>query len=164
MANVKRDYSIYLAALTTVSQMLLTEVYRVRLWETTRYLALLVGVFGFGLVCAAMLTLQRHGKQKPGGTYMQARRVVDRGPFAVVRHPQYLGYICLNLTFMILSQHWLIIVLGCSAVALFYRSALREEDLLLEKFGADYRAYGLRVPRFNIVQGLARALDRRQSY
>jgi protein-S-isoprenylcysteine O-methyltransferase Ste14 len=157
MANLRRNILVYLAALLTVSQMLLADVVDGRRWEPLRYLAPVVGVIGFGLICAAMFTLHRRGGREPGGSYMQATRLVDRGPFAVVRHPQYLGYICLNVTFVLISQRWPIIALGSLATALFCLVALREEELLIEKFGREYREYTRRVPRFNMVLGLVRA-------
>jgi hypothetical protein len=77
---------VYLAALLTASQMLLADVVDGPRWGPLHHLTPVVGLIGLGMVCEAMFTLQRHGEQQPGATYMQATEVVDRGPFAVVRH------------------------------------------------------------------------------
>jgi len=88
---------------------------------------------------------------------MQTTIIVDRGLYAVVRHPQYLGYMCLNLTFMLISLQWLIILVGSSAILLIYLYALQEEKRLLKKFGGGaYHEYKDRVPQFNIISGLVR--------
>ena len=103
-----------------------------------------------------MFTLRRYGRAQPGESYMQASTVVDHDLYAVVRHPQYLGYMCLTVTFMLISPHWLIILAGTSAMLLFYLYALQEEKSLLKKFGRAYQEYMGHVPRFNIIRGVIR--------
>jgi protein-S-isoprenylcysteine O-methyltransferase Ste14 len=87
---------------------------------------------------------------------MQATTVVDHGLYTVVRHPQYLGYMCLNVTFMLISPHWLIILVASVAMMLFYLYARQEEGRLIKKFGRGYQEYISRVPRFNILRGIVR--------
>jgi hypothetical protein len=53
--------------------------------------------------------------------------------------------------------------LGSLATALFYLYALREEELLIEKFGNEYQEYMRRVPGFNMVLGFVRAIPRWRS-
>ena len=160
MTNLRRNILVYLAALFTISVMVLADVLNGRSCAPVRYLAPVFGLIGLCFVVAPMFALHRHGRVEPGQSYMQATRLVDRGPYAVVRHPQYLGYMCLNVTFVLISQHGLIIVLGSLATILFYLYALREEELLIEKFGKEYQEYMCRVPRFNVMLGLTRAILR----
>ena len=103
-----------------------------------------------------MFTLKRHGRVEEGGTYMHTTRVVDAGLFAIVRHPQYVGYSFFNLTFMCLTGRLVVVALGVAAIAFFYAHTYREERYLLETFGDDYRAYRRRVPRFNFLLGYLR--------
>jgi protein-S-isoprenylcysteine O-methyltransferase Ste14 len=75
--------------------------------------------------------------------------LIDRGPFALVRNPLYLGNILLWLG-LALSAHllWLapVIVL---LLAFEYHAIVRwEEGLLAERMGDSYRRYLERVPRW----------------
>jgi protein-S-isoprenylcysteine O-methyltransferase Ste14 len=88
--------------------------------------------------------------------------VADRGLYAVVRHPQYLGYICLVLGFGAIDPHPLILALAGGAAVFFYIQAVLEERHCLEQMGADYADYMKRVPRFNLVLGLFRIALRRR--
>lgn len=161
MINLKRNGLMYGAACLTVAEMILAQVVDGRFFPTLRYLAPLIGVASLGLMFWPMFILQRQGEAPPGANYMQATRLVEGGLFAVVRHPQYLGYMGLNLTFILIAQHWLVLLLGLAAIALFYRHARREEEHLLQKFGHAYEAYMRRVPRFNLLLGVVRLMRRR---
>lgn len=99
--------------------------------------------------------LARHGGQTGQG-YMQAALVVDRGLYAVVRHPQYLGYILLGWGFALLSQHGVTVLLALAATGLFYGQSVMEERACLAQFDKAYAQYRRRVPRFNVVWGLFR--------
>jgi len=112
---------------------------------------LLAGVFIF----VPFYLLARHGG-KDGQTYMQARIVVDRGLYAITRHPQYLGYIFLACGFALLSQHWVAALIAVVGATFFYLQAVREEIYCLAQFGEPYEQYLRRVPRFNIVLGMIR--------
>ena len=158
MTNLRENILIYLAALLTLSTMVLSAVLDGQSCAPIRYLAPVFGVSGLCLYVWPMFTLRRYGRAQPGESYMQATTVVDRGLYAVVRHPQYLGYMCLNVTFMLISPYWLIILVGSLAILLFYLYALQEEERLIKKFGRAYQEYMSRVPRFNIIGGVVRTV------
>lgn len=117
-----------------------------------------IGIVGCLFAFWPMIVMRRHGHVKKGKSYMHTTHVVDHGIFAVVRHPQYLGYILFNVCFMLLSQHRIISMLGVVAIVFFYLHALAEERSCIVEFGAAYREYMERVPRFNIITGMFRAL------
>jgi len=112
---------------------------------------LLAGVFIF----APFYLLTKHGG-KDAQTYMQARVVVDRGLYAITRHPQYLGYMFLACGFALLSQRWVAALLAAIGVTFFYLQSVKEERYCLAQLGEPYRQYLRRVPRFNIVLGIMR--------
>jgi len=116
------------------------------------FVLLLSSVFIF----APFYLLAKHGRMGNGQTYMQAKIVVDRGLYAITRHPQYLGYIFLACGFALLSQHWLAVLLAAVGSASFYLQAIREERYCLGQFGESYERYLQRVPRFNIILGIMR--------
>lgn len=88
--------------------------------------------------------------------------VVDSGIYAVIRHPQYLGFIPFILALVLMSQHWLSGISWITGGTLFYKDVLREEQMSIEKFGEDYKRYMEKVPRMNILLGIIRLLRRRK--
>ena len=61
---------------------------------------------------------------------------------------------------MLISQHWLIIMLGIPAMILMYMDIQRADKLELEKFGDVYRQYMRRVPQINFIKGIFQLLKR----
>jgi protein-S-isoprenylcysteine O-methyltransferase Ste14 len=106
--------------------------------------------------------LKRHGAPGDGARFFQTTRVVDRGIYAIVRHPQYLGYILLVLGFALHSQHYLTATIAGTAILLFYLQSIHEEQFCTKKLGDEYVAYMKRVPRFNVLSGSLGYLVRRR--
>lgn len=123
--------------------------------------ALLLAPF---FIVPPFVTLSRHGGVPSGRPYYDTTRIVDRGVFAIVRHPQYLGYILLAVGFALLSRHPLTLALAAVAVISFVLYTVREDRDCLRRFGQDYADYRRRVPRFNFVVGIIRLLARRSSH
>jgi len=119
-----------------------------------------VGGLALALAFVPIVYLVRRGRPAAGETYLHTTRLVDSGPYALVRHPQYLAYILFMVTFGLLAQRALVTVLAVAAAAFLYLSAVLEERECLEKFGAAYRDYMTLVPRFNLAVGVPRRLGR----
>lgn len=107
--------------------------------------------------------LQKHGKIEEGKSFLYTTRVVDRGLYAIVRHPQYLGYSLLALGLGLRSQHPVALALAALAVTLYYVQTVREEHFCQQQLGPDYEEYLRRVPRFNFVAGIFRYVQTRLS-
>jgi protein-S-isoprenylcysteine O-methyltransferase Ste14 len=105
-------------------------------------------------------TLKRWGKPKGRG-YIRTTVLVDRGVYAVVRHPQYLAGMLMGLALPLIAQHWIVAILGAIVIAIYYRDTFAEEKSAVEKFGAAYEEYRKSVPRVNFITGLVRLLRRR---
>ena len=119
-----------------------------------------IGLVALLLALFPILTLVRHGRPTEGESYLHTTKLVDRGLFGVVRHPQYLAYILFMLTFGLLAQHMVVTVLASLASVLLYMNAVLEERECAEKLGQEYRDYTKRVPRFNLVVGVVRRFRR----
>lgn len=82
----------------------------------------------------------------------RGHRVVDTGPYAVVRHP---GYVAACLLFagiaLCLGSLWALVPAGLGALVLFVRT--RWEDRMLQNELTGYREYTQRV-RFRWIPGL----------
>lgn len=70
------------------------------------------------------------------------------GPYARIRHPQYVGFVLIMLGFLV--QWPTILTLGMFPVlvTMYVRLARREEQEALAEFGTDYTRYAERVPAF----------------
>jgi len=102
------------------------------------------------------IVLAKAGKPDEGRTYMETSVVVRQGPYLIIRHPQYLGYMFLNLGFMLLVQSWVAIVFASLSIGIFIALAAEEEKQLHARFGEGYADYCQDVPRFNVIVGLLR--------
>ena len=123
---------------------------------------------GWAIMCLSaifgwlpILTFRRLGGVPKGRSYMETTVLVDRGVYAIVRHPQYLAGVLLGLGLSLIAQHWLVGFLGAIVVIVSYAGTYPEEQALREKFGVRYEEYVKRVPRMNFVLGLLRLLRRK---
>jgi len=79
----------------------------------------------------------------------KAKLVLDLGPYALMRHPLYVGslLIAASMAFFVGSA----VMLGATvltALAYHFQVIPREEDRLVEKLGPDYEAYCRRTNRY----------------
>jgi protein-S-isoprenylcysteine O-methyltransferase Ste14/NAD-dependent dihydropyrimidine dehydrogenase PreA subunit len=114
--------------------------------------------FFFSLI----IYFKRDGKSGEGKGLMNTTVLVDSGTYAIVRHPQFLGSILLMIASILISQHWLVAIVGIIVSALSYRTLVKLEKGLLVKFGDDYKRYMEKVPRMNLFLGILRFIKRRR--
>ncbi len=75
--------------------------------------------------------------------------LVTAGPYALIRHPMYSSFYLLHIAVFFLTANWFIgitWILGLSLI-IFLR-VNREEAMLLDRFGDEYRVYMCRTGRF----------------
>jgi len=128
-------------------------------WLATLAVALLLLVPPFVFLPFRMLS--RHGRPPEGGPFFATTRVVDKGVYRIVRHPQYVGYTLLALGFGARNPHPVVLGLAAGAAGFFYLQALMEERYCRREWGPTYEAYMRQVPRFNFLAGLFRVLRKR---
>jgi protein-S-isoprenylcysteine O-methyltransferase Ste14 len=104
--------------------------------------------------------LKKYGKVDKGKKYYQTECVVDRGIYGIIRHPQYLAYIFLVIGFTLIAQNWIIYLIALLAISLFHFHTVKEEEDLINKFQDDYINYCKRIPRYNIILGLIKRLQK----
>jgi protein-S-isoprenylcysteine O-methyltransferase Ste14 len=76
------------------------------------------------------------------------RHLVVRGPYRFTRNPQYIGDSLNIIGFMILTNSWMVWIIGLLGLALNGLAPLTEEPWLEERFGDSYREYQRSVRRF----------------
>ena len=119
-------------------------------------------VFSVVIILLAGGEFRKKGGAPKGKSIVRTTVLVDSGVYAVIRHPQYLGFMLFVLALVLMSQHWLSVISGVLGSALFYKDVLREEQMSVKKFGDYYEQYMERVPRMNFLIGILRLLRRRK--
>lgn len=78
----------------------------------------------------------------------QARKLATDGPYARIRHPQYVGFIVIMLGFLLQWPTLVTLVMFPILVATYVRLAHREERDVATEFGDPWRAYAAVTPRW----------------
>jgi protein-S-isoprenylcysteine O-methyltransferase Ste14 len=82
----------------------------------------------------------------------RGHKVVDTGPYAIVRHPMYLSAVILfSGIALALGSFWAVIPAAVVALVLVVRTALEDRTLQNELDG--YKAYASRV-RYRLIPGV----------
>lgn len=76
------------------------------------------------------------------------RRLATSGPYARVRHPQYVGFVLIMSGFLLQWPTLITLVMFPVLVYMYVRLARREEGEVLAEFGDEYRRYMARTPAF----------------
>ena len=77
-----------------------------------------------------------------------ARALATRGPYAYVRHPQYVGFILIMLGFLLQWPTLITLAMFPILVTMYAKLAHQEEREVLDEFGEVYRRYMARTPAF----------------
>ena len=80
------------------------------------------------------------------------------GPYARIRHPQYVGFVLIMLGFLAQWPTILTLAMFPVLVFMYVHLARREEREVEAEFGAEYRRYAARTPAFFPRFGMKRAL------
>lgn len=115
-------------------------------------------VFGF----LPIFQFRRKGEVPRGKSYVHTTQMVVTGLYAIVRHPQYTAGILFSLALILISQDWLVLLLGAIMIPILYVDIVMADRHELAKFGDDYKRYMEEVPRANFILGIVRLLKRRR--
>ena len=72
-------------------------------------------------------------------------KLVTEGPYAIVRHPMYLGILLVALGGLLVYRTWTFVFFLGNFPGIYHR-AVREEEALALEFGDQWTAYAERVP------------------
>ncbi|MCW5636681.1 MAG: isoprenylcysteine carboxylmethyltransferase family protein [Rubrivivax sp.] len=99
--------------------------------------ALLIG--GFYLLSNAWNVLYRAQRE---------HQLATGGPYARIRHPQYVGFVLVLLGFLLQWPTLLTLLMFPVLLVMYARLSTLEEQEMRRQFGAAYDAYAARTPRF----------------
>ncbi|MFX1499697.1 MAG: methyltransferase family protein [Promethearchaeota archaeon] len=113
-------------------------------------------IWGFSLYFAfiSFWTFKKRGGVEKGKSYLHTTKVVDKGPYAIIRHPQYLGGILFSISITLWTQLLISLILSIIIILLTYQWTYVEDKNLIEKFGEEYKIYREKVPRLNPLLGI----------
>ncbi|MFA5187481.1 MAG: isoprenylcysteine carboxylmethyltransferase family protein [Patescibacteria group bacterium] len=133
-------WSVYLTQLAAMLEAAYLRYPRSVEWDSVAVVALAVALFGLFARTWAVFVLgdfftmhiavgENHG-------------IVRAGPYAVIRHPSYLGAVLLYWALPVFLHAWLAAVAAAIILPFaFVRRIHVEETTLMEKFGAEYKSY-----------------------
>ena len=76
----------------------------------------------------------------------QRRQLATSGPYAYVRHPQYLGFILIMFGFLLQWPTILTLAMFPVLVAMYVHLAHQEEREVRAELGAEYERYAAKTP------------------
>ena len=95
--------------------------------------------FGFYLLSSAWYDLYNAQRNN---------RLATSGPYARIRHPQYVAFVLVLTGFLLQWPTLLTLLMFPILLVMYARLAITEEAEMRVKFGALYEAYAARTPRF----------------
>ena len=107
--------------------------------------------FGLGLASVVFWTWVQAVLGTHWSAQLQLREehhLVTAGPYARIRHPLYTAMFGFGLGLALVSSNWVFVGLALLIVAGTAARVPREEHMLVEEFGEEYRAYVRRTGRF----------------
>ena len=114
----------------------------------------LVGAFAgatlaIGGALLALWTLRTLSSMGAGHYILEGQRIVDRGPFALARHPVYLSAFLIWLALPVAyASVTALVVFVAYVLPIYVLYAKEEEKLLVTHYGDEYRRYRQRVGMF----------------
>lgn len=111
----------------------------------------------FGLI--PFWTFKKRGSVEKGKSYVYTTELVNTGPYAIVRHPQYLGGLLFTISITLWTQLLFSLILSIIIIILTYQWTYVEDKNLIDKFGEDYKRYRAKVPRLNIILGIIKYIQ-----
>lgn len=78
----------------------------------------------------------------------RSQKLAQTGPYAYVRHPQYIAFVIIMLGFLLQWPTLLTVLMFPVLVVMYARLGIHEEVDMLAQFGDEFVAYQQRTPRF----------------
>jgi protein-S-isoprenylcysteine O-methyltransferase Ste14 len=107
--------------------------------------------FGLGLLSVGLLAWTEAELGSLWSAQLQLRQehqLITSGPYARVRHPLYTAMYGLGLAFALVTASWIFVAFLALVVAGMGSRVGKEEQMMLEEFGEEYRAYMRRTGRY----------------
>lgn len=107
--------------------------------------------FAIGIASLLFWTWTQAALGKEWSPQLQLRKehhLVTAGPYAWIRHPIYTAMIGIGVAFALVTANWCFVVLSIVVIAGLLARVPKEEQIMVEKFGDEYKIYMKRTGRF----------------
>jgi protein-S-isoprenylcysteine O-methyltransferase Ste14 len=107
--------------------------------------------FALGLLSLAFWTWTQVTLDTRWSAQLQLRKehsLVTSGPYARIRHPLYAAMFAWAIALALLTANWLFVAITVLTIAGTVVRVPKEEQMMLDSFGDEYRAYMQRTGRF----------------
>jgi protein-S-isoprenylcysteine O-methyltransferase Ste14 len=107
--------------------------------------------FGLGLVSLAFWTWVQAELGKHWSAQLQLREehhLVTSGPYARIRHPLYTAMLGWAVSLALVTANWVFVLMVVLTLAMLVSRTPKEEQMMIDEFGDEYREYMRRTGRF----------------
>ena len=107
--------------------------------------------FALGLASLGLWTWTHVALGRLWSAQLQLRaghRLVASGPYSRIRHPMYTAIFGWVVSLGLVTANWIALIVAAWAAIIFMTRVPREEQMMLERFGDEYREYMKRTGRF----------------
>lgn len=107
--------------------------------------------FGVGLVTVIFWTWTQVVLDTQWSAQLQLiknHHLITTGPYARMRHPLYMGLIGWSVALVLLTANWIFVAVCVLSVAGLVWRVPKEEQMMIEAFGDEYKAHMQRTGRF----------------
>jgi protein-S-isoprenylcysteine O-methyltransferase Ste14 len=122
------------------------------------YSGWIIWIFSIYLAFIPFFTFKKRGGVEKGKSYLHTTKIVKKGPYAVIRHPQYLGGILFSISITLWNPVWFNLIFSVIIIILTYHWTYAEDKKLIAKFGQEYERYKKEVPRLNPFLGMIKLI------
>ena len=112
----------------------------------------LIELLGWGCLTIGLLlaivpikTLQKFGDIEASKNYTNTQKIIDKGVYQYIRHPQYIGLIITNISAILIIQNMQFVILDILSILFAIILMKEEEKELIRLFGDEYNQYKKRT-------------------
>jgi protein-S-isoprenylcysteine O-methyltransferase Ste14 len=107
--------------------------------------------FALGILSLAFMTWTQVTLDTQWSAQLQLREhhhLITTGPYARIRHPLYTSTLGWGVALSLLTANWIFVAVSVLAILGLFLRVPKEEQMMIEKFGDEYKAYMLRTGRY----------------
>jgi len=105
-------------------------------------------VLGIGIILAGFVfRISARGYKEEKS--LSGKKLVTDGPYTLMRNPMYFGTLMIGIGFItVLVEWWALLVFLCVFFLIYIPQVKKEEAVLVERFGQDYKDYCKETPQY----------------
>jgi len=107
--------------------------------------------FALGLLSLGLWTWTQRELDTQWSAQLQLREehhLVTSGPYTRMRHPLYTAMCGWGVSLALVTANWVFVAMAVAVFAVFFARVPREEQMMIERFGDQYRQYMKKTGKF----------------